>query len=95
MKRLWGKLNRNNRLINDVAVELRGEIDADGFFDDLIGSTVEALREICDVMDIENPIWLETNTEEFQRRHKTAFFADNYMDTPEFDCLEIEVIEGR
>lgn len=92
MKKLWGKIYRNNRLIADHTVEIRGEIDEDGFFVDMLSAVCDALSEICDELDIENPVWFDSNREEFQRRQKTAFAAGNFMDSVPFDYMEIEII---
>lgn len=94
MKKLWGKLYKNNRLIKDETVDLQGVIDDDGFFEDLLGAAADSLHEICSIMDIENPIWFDSNSEEFMRRRKTRFLSGNFVDTPDFDRLDIEVIEA-
>lgn len=93
MKKLWVKMYLRNRLIKNQTVEVRGEIDEDGFFTDLLGTAGDTLAEICNSMDIENPIWFDSNREEFQQRHKTTFRSGNFMEKPEFDRLEIEIIE--
>lgn len=74
-------------------MELCGKVDEDGFFQDILVSVADSLSEICDIMDLENPIWFESNQEEFIRRNKTAFLAANFMDALEFDRLEIEMID--
>ena len=52
-----------------------------------------ALEEICYKFDLGKPIWLESNVEEFKRHKKTRFTRDNFVETIEFDYLEIHVIE--
>lgn len=80
-------------MIKDETVQLHVTVDEDGFDQDLQGSAMDSLMEICSTMDIENPIWFDSNTEEFMRRRKTRFLPGNFMDTPGFDRLDIEVIE--
>lgn len=82
MKKLWGKIYKNNRLIKNYAADINGEITI-------------ALAEICERFDIENPIWFEANFEEFERRQKTIFKPGNFIDEPRFDRMEIEVIEEK
>lgn len=93
MKKLWVKKYLRNRMTGDQTGEILGRIDEDGFFVDLIGTTKDTLAEICGNMDIENPVWFDANKEEFQQRHKTSFRSGNFMDKPDFDRLEIEIIE--
>lgn len=52
-----------------------------------------ALREICEYMDLQVPIWLDNNIREFQRKGKTKFLNDSFTEEIPFDYLEIEIIE--
>ncbi len=52
-----------------------------------------ALEEICYAFDLSRPIWLDANVQEFQRRSRTRFRQDNFVDEIDFDFLEIQVIE--
>ena len=38
-------------------------------------------------------IWLDTNISEFKRRSKTRFTQDNFIESLEFDYLEIQITE--
>ena len=51
------------------------------------------MTQICMTFDLAEPIWLESNIKEFQRRDKTRFTQDNFIETIDFDYLEIHVIE--
>ena len=53
----------------------------------------QAVEEICHKFDLGQPIWLDSNIKEFQRRDKTRFTQDNFIESIEFDYLEIHVIE--
>lgn len=90
MKKLWGKIYKNNRLIKNYAADINSEITIA-----LAGDVTDALAEICERFDIENPIWFEANYEEFARRQKTIFRPGNFIDEPRFDRMEIEVIEEK
>lgn len=52
-----------------------------------------ALEKICSEFDLEKPIWLDKNVEEFKRHSKTRFSHDNFIEQIDFDHLEIHVIE--
>lgn len=86
MFRLWGKIWKNNHLIKDyVAVE-----DSD---DTRTHKVFHCLEQICYEFDLEQPIWLDGNIKDFQRISKTRFRQDSFIETVDFDYLEIQVIE--
>ena len=51
------------------------------------------LRDTVIEVDLSNPIWLDSNIDEFKRHAKTRFHQDNFVDSIEFDYLEIHIIE--
>ena len=53
----------------------------------------QSLEEICYLWDLSKPIWLDNNIMDFKRHDKTRFTSDNFIETIDFDYLEIEVIE--
>lgn len=93
MKKLWGKILKNSRLMQDTTVFLEGEMDEADMFVDVIGVGQDGLRRLCNEFDIETPMWLEPNKREFMRYEKTRFRAANFVDEIGFDYLEIEIIE--
>lgn len=87
MFRLWGKIFKDNRLLNDITIENP---------DTTLNRTRKiyaAIDQICYAFDLEHPIWLESNVNEFKRFDKTRFFQDNFIGSIDFDFLEIHVIE--
>ncbi len=86
MFRLWGKLWKENRLIKDIVITN----DSD---DTRTHKIFRSLDEICYAFDLSNPIWLESNVEEFKKHDKTRFRQDSFIDAIDCDFLEIEVIE--
>ena len=56
-------------------------------------TTVRQLKEICYEFDLSKPIWLDHNIDEFKRHDKTRFYQDNFVDSIDFDYLEIHIIE--
>lgn len=86
MFRLWGKIYKDNRLLRDTVI--RDETD-----DTRTHKIFHALDSICYEFDLSKPIWLEANIAEFKRLDKTRFTQDNFIDSIEFDYLEIHIIE--
>lgn len=87
MFRLWGKEFKDNRLIKDIVI-------CDDHTDrSRTNKIFSAVTEICLAFDLAEPIWLDSNIKEFQRRDKTRFTQDNFIESIDFDYLEIHIIE--
>lgn len=86
MFRLWGKIWKENRLIKDTVI-------CDDSDDTRTHKIFHALDAICYEFDLGKPIWLDSNIKEFQKRDKTRFTQDSFVEGIEFDYLEIQVIE--
>ena len=86
MFRIWGKLIKDNHLLKDHTV-------CDDSNSTRTQKVFHALDELCIEFDLSKPIWLDSNIREFQRHAKTRFYQDNFVDSIEFDYLEIHVIE--
>lgn len=86
MFRLWGKEWKDNRMIKDFVV-------CDESSDTRTHKIFLALEKICYEFDLSKPIWLDVNIEEFKRHDKTRFSRDNFVDSIDFDYLEIQIIE--
>ena len=86
MFRLWGKIFKENHLLRDTVAENNAA-------DSRTHKIFSALEEICYEFDLGKPIWLESNVEEFKRHKKTRFSQDNFVESIEFDYLEIHIIQ--
>jgi len=87
MFRMWGKLWKDNHL-------LRNTVAANGDYSMSRTQMVfGALDEICSQFDLSHPIWMDSTIREFQRHDKTRFYQDSFVETIDFDFLEIQVIE--
>lgn len=86
MFRLWGKIYKDNRLLCDTVI-------CNDTDDTRTHKIFHALDEICYEFDLSKPIWLDANIAEFKRHDKTRFRQDNFVDSIEFDFLEIHIIE--
>lgn len=86
MFRLWGKIWKENKLIKDTVI-------CDDTEDTRTHKIFHALDAICYEFDLSKPIWLDATIQEFQKRDKTRFTQDNFVDFIDFDYLEIQIIE--
>lgn len=86
MFRLWAKIFKDNHMLRDTVID-------DNSDDTRTHKIFRALDEICYQFDLGKPIWLDATVAEFKRHAKTRFSQDNFIETVDFDYLEIQVIE--
>lgn len=86
MFRLWGKIFKDNRLIKDTVI-------CDDSEDTRTHKIFHALDSICYEFDLSKPIWLDSTIHEFQKHDKARFYQDSFINSIDFDYLEIHVIE--
>ena len=86
MFRLCARTFHNNHMLQDTVI-------CDETDDTRTHKIFHALDEICYEFDLSKPIWLDHNIKEFQKRDKTRFGKDNFVESIEFDYLEIHIIE--
>lgn len=86
MFRLWAKLFKENRMLQDTCI-------ADAGDDTRTHKIFRALDEVCCQFDLEKPVWLDKTVAEFKRHSKARFYQDNFIEAIDFDYLEIQVIE--
>ena len=86
MFRLWGKEFKDNHMIKDTTI-------CDDSDDTRTHKIFNALDEICYEFDLEKPIWLDSNIKDFKLHAKTRFGRDHFIESVDFDYLEIQVIE--
>lgn len=86
MFRLWGRTFKNNHMIKDTVV-------CDDSNETRTHKVFNAIERICYEFDLEKPIWLNSNVEDFKRHDKTRFNKDSFIEEIDFDFLEIQVIE--
>ena len=86
MFRLWGKLFKDNRMVKDMTV-------CDDSSDTRTHKIFRGLEDICYAWDLGKPIWLDSTIQDIQRHKKTRFYQDNFIETIDFDFLEIQIIE--
>ena len=86
MFRLWGKKWKDNKLLQDTVI-------CNDTDDTRTHKILHALDDICCEFDLSVPIWLDTTIEDFKKHAKARFYQDSFIDTIDFDYLEIHVIE--
>ena len=87
MFRMWGKLWKDNHLLKDM-VAYNGDYSMSR-----TAMVFQAVEEICQEFDLSQPIWLDANIREFKRHDRTRFTKDSFIESIDFDYLEIHVIE--
>lgn len=86
MFRLWAREFRDNRMIKDTVI-------CNDENDTRTHKVFDSIEKICYEFDLSKPIWLDSTVEEFRRHSKARFHQDNFIDSINFDYLEIQVIE--
>lgn len=87
MFRMWAKIFRNNHMIKDTVICNRD------YSMSRTSMVFQAIDDICYEFDLGKPIWLDSNIADFKRHDKTRFNKDNFIESVDFDYLEIQVIE--
>ena len=87
MFRMWGKIFKQNRLIQDTVICIDDETLS------RTAKVFQAVNDICLEFDLSQPIWLDTNIREFQTHNKTRFHSDHFVESIDFDFLEVHLIE--
>ena len=87
MFRGWARTFKSNKMLKSTTIEL-----------DIPNETrthkvFMALEQVCEEFDLSNPIWLDTNINEFKRIARTRFYSDSFVETIDFDYLDFYVIE--
>ena len=84
MFRLWAKVFKNSKFLNDIIIS---DIAEDK---NRTRKVFDAVDEVCYEFDLSRPVWLDKNINEFKRRDKTRFDHDNFIDSLEFYYPEIQ-----
>jgi len=87
MFRLWGKIFKDNRLVKDAV------ICDDEQNKSRTAKIFNAVSALCLEFDLPEPLWLDSTIKDFKQHDKARFFADNFIESIDFDYLEIHIIE--
>ena len=87
MFRMWCKLyDDDGHLIKDLVEENPGDMNR-------TRKVLDGLSSACRRFDLAEPVWLDSNIREFKQHSKTRFRKDNFMESVDFEYMEIHVIE--
>ena len=86
MFRLWAKIIDDNHLLKDTVI-------IDNTIDTRTHKVFNAIDKVCYEFDLGKPLWLDATVTDFKKHSKARFYHDNFVETIEFDYLEIQVIE--
>ena len=86
MFRIWIKTIKENRLINDTVI-------CDDTNDTRTHKVLNSVDKACEDFYLSRPIWLDSNIAEFKRISKTRFNHDNFIDSIDFDYMEVQILE--
>ena len=64
MFRMWGKIIKNTKTVKDTIICISD------YSMSRTSMVFQSLEEICLQFDLEQPIWLDSNIEDFKRRDK-------------------------
>ncbi len=87
MFRIWGKLIKNNKFVDDMVYAIENNSMDRGI------KIRTALDEFCMAFDLQVPMWFDKNTKEMDQFRRTTFHSDQFIESITFDYLEIEIIE--
>lgn len=87
MLRLWVKMFQNNKIVKDCVTQ------SSNYKLSRTKMILSCLEEACHELDLASPIWLEINIKDFQLHSKTRFYEDNFIETTDFDYLEIQILD--
>lgn len=85
MLRVWCRVMRHNKIIEEIVTESNAAEDA--------AALTEALHTACVKFDIARPLWLSANDRDMERYRRTTLTQDNFIEHIPFDKLEIEILE--
>ena len=84
--RIWFKVMSDNHLLSDVTI-------TDDSNETRTHKVFKALDDACYQLDLSRPIWLDANVSEFKKVSRTKFRKESFVESIEFDFLEMHVIE--
>lgn len=87
MFRIWARIFKNNRMLKDTVIE------NDAHDLNRTRKVYTSLDAVCYEFDLSRPVWLDKNIADFKRSSKVRFTQDNFIDSIDFDYLELQVIE--
>jgi len=82
MIRIWAKVMKKDKILNQYVFEKDGEIDYSEFFD--------YLKDICENLDIPTPVLIKTHLFNYAKYNNVRFNQSDFVETIAFDKLVLE-----
>lgn len=79
--RIWGKIKIEDRIQKDVTLDATG-----------LATAVEA---VCTSFDLSKPIICAKHHAEIKNFSRTVFYTDDFVESVDFETLEIEIIGDK
>ena len=82
MVRIWAKVIKDNKIINQTVFERFEEIDYSQFFD--------YVHEICEKLELPTPVIIKTHIFNYAKYNFVRFIKDDFVEEINFDKLVLE-----
>ena len=82
MVKIWAKILKGDKIINQCMFEREGAIDYSEFF--------EYVREICETLDIPTPVIIKTHLFNYAKYNVLRFKKEDFVESVNFDKLVLE-----
>ena len=80
--KVWASLHKNNTTISRVTRESE--------LSDASEALMDCLEQIYKELDIAEPVWVKKHAVELSRYHRVKFMPVDFIESVDFDYLEIE-----
>lgn len=84
MIRIWAKVYKDNKIINQCVLQKTENMDYSKFFD--------YVREICEALDIPTPVIIKTHLFNYAKYNTLKFINADFVESINFDKLVLENI---
>ena len=82
MIRIWAKLIKDDKIVNQCVYERAGTMDYSLFFD--------YVRDICELLDAPTPVIIKTHLFNYAKYNTLRFKKEDFVESIEFDKLVLE-----
>lgn len=80
MVNLWVRIIKKQRIVQSNTVKMTENVQ-------------DALSQVCAIMDIPRPMFLQKHIREWEQFRQTSFSQDHFVEPVYFDKLELEQID--
>ena len=84
MFRIWGRIEREHKIVRQTTYESASVVEWGGFFG--------YLSEICEALDIATPVLLKTHIFNYAKFGRVTFLPRDFTEPVDFDKLVLENI---